>query len=150
MIKGLISHKVRQSAPKPPVKKCSPSRATGDGKRGRKTVAREAAPLVATSILELDKGRYPHVSNEVWNALSSAFRSSLRGLLESLEAFSRDSRNDPLELLQDTIPQWAYQVGREVMESVLVDKTGFLGSRLKCDGWWQDDIAPERLRSPLV
>lgn len=134
MLVGLTSHKVRQSPPKPPVKKCSPPRkGMGNGKRGRKPIEVEAVPLVTSSIAGLDKKRFLHISNEVWNALASAIRTSVLDLLGSLEAFSRDSRNDPLELLQDTIPQWAYKVGCQVMEAVLVDKTGFLGSRLNCD-----------------
>ncbi len=134
MIKGLISHKVRQSAPKPPVKKCSPPRSTSTTEqRGRKPASSQSVPLVSTSIAGLDKERFRHIPNEVWNALSSAFRASALDLLESIESFSRDSHNDPLELIQDTVPQWAYRAGIQVMEAALVDKTGFLGSRLTCN-----------------
>ena len=133
MIKGLTSHKVRQSAPKPPVKKCSPSRTKAPGRRGRKSMPKEQVPLVAESIAGLDKKRFPHVPNEVWNALSSAFRSSVLDLLQSVETFSRDPRNDVLELLQETIPKWAFQAGIGAMEAALVNQTGYLGSRLTCD-----------------
>ncbi len=154
MIKGLISHKVRQSAPKAPVKKCSPTRPKRNEPRGRKTKPVEATPLTSETIAGLGKQRFPHLSNEVWNAISSALRSSALCLLESLEAFSRDTRNDPLELLQKTIPQWTYGTGRQMMEAVLVDKTGFLGSRLTCDACQQQtlrfkDYAPHSFKTLL-
>lgn len=133
MIKGLTSHKVRQSPPKPPVKKCSPSPQTPLGQRGRKVQPCQQTPLVSSSILGLEKRDFLHIPNEVWNALSSAVRSSTLDLLQSIETFSRDSRNDPLDLIQETIPQWAYQTGVQMMEASLVDKTGFLESRLNCD-----------------
>jgi hypothetical protein len=154
MIKGLISHKVRQSAPKPPVKKCSPPRSTTGGQRGRKPADAQAAPLASASIAGLEKQRFPHISNEVWNAVSSAVRASTRELLQSLEAFARDSRNDPLALIQETIPQWAYQTGLQAMEAALVDKTGFLGSRLTCDACGEHalrlkDYAPHSFKTVL-
>jgi len=133
MIKGLTSHKVRQSAPKPPVKKCSPSRTRESGQRGRKATPKEQVPLVTESISGLDKKRFPHIANEVWNALSSAFRSSAQNLLQSIEAFSRDPRNDVLELIQKSIPNWAFQAGIGAIEAALVNQTGYLGSRLICD-----------------
>ena len=120
MIKGLISHKVRQSAPKPPVKKCSPPRSEASEQRGRKAVPKERVPLIAESIAGLDKQRFPHIPNEVWNALSSTVRSSVLALLQLVETFSRDCRNDPLELIQETIPQWEAQTGIAVMEATLV------------------------------
>ena len=155
MIKGLISHKVRQSAPKPPVKKCSPPRlATTNEQRGRKPAPSQAAPLVSTSIAGIDKERFRHIPNQVWNALSSAMRASTLDLLESIEIFSRDSRNDPLELIQETVPQWAYRAGTQAMGAVLVDKTGFLGSRLVCDECGQrtlrlKDYAPHSFKTVL-
>lgn len=154
MIKGLISHKVRQSAPKPPVKRCSPPRSEATQQRGRKPTPTQATPLAATSIAGLDKERFPHVPNEVWNALSSAVRASTLDLLQSIESFSRDSRNDPLELIQETIPQWAYQTGLQAMEAALVDKTGFLGSRLTCDKCGEralrlKDYAPHSFKTVL-
>ena len=155
MIKGLISHKVRQSAPKPPVKECSPQRRAGSGeRRGRKTASPQSVPLVSSTIAGLAKEHFPHIPNEVWNAISSATRASTRDLLQSIEAFSRDSQNDPLELIQDTVPQWAYQTGLQVMEAALVDKTGFLGSRLNCDACGQHalrlkDYAPHSFKTVL-
>lgn len=155
MIKGLISHKVRQSAPKPPVKKCSPPRPAPTTKnRGRKPRSNQAVPLVSTSIAGLDRERFRHIPNEVWNAISSAVRASTLDLLQAIETFSRDSRNDPLELIQETLPQWAYRAGIQAMEAVLVDKTGFLGSRLNCDKCNQrtlrlKDYAPHSFKTVL-
>ena len=139
MIKGLISHKVRQSAPKPPVKKCSPPHsAEMSGRRGRKASPKEQVPLVADSIVGLDKRSFPHIPNEVWNALSTTNRSLVLSLLQLVETFARDSRNDPLELIQNTIPQWTYQAGIAVMEATLINQTGYLvtgplESRLTCE-----------------
>lgn len=50
MVKGLINHKVRQSAPRPPAEKCSPPRSEESGQRGRKPKLTEQVPLVAESI----------------------------------------------------------------------------------------------------
>lgn len=154
MIKGLIGHKVRQSAPKPPVKKCSPPRSEASEQRGRKAVPKETVPLVAESIAGLDKQRFPHIANEVWNALSSTIRSSVLALLQLVESFSRDSRNDPLDLIQETIPQWVAQTGIAVMEATLVGHTGYQGSRLTCDECGERTLrfkgyAPHSFKVPL-
>lgn len=154
MIKGLIGHKVRQSAPKPPVKKCSPPRSQISEQLGRKAKAKQQVPLVAESIAGLDKQRFPHIPNEVWNALSSTIRSCVLALLQLVEVFSRDSRNDPLELIQETIPQWVSQTGIAVLEAALIDQTGFLGSRLTCDECGQRTLrfkgyAPHSFKVPL-
>ena len=133
MIKGLIGHKVRQSAPKPPVKKCSPPPSGRSEQRGRKVRPKEQVPLTADSIAGHDKQRFPHIPNEVWNALSTTIRSLVLSLLQLIETFSRDSRNDPLELIQNTIPQWTFEAGIELMEATLINQTGYLGSRLKCE-----------------
>lgn len=162
MIKGLTSHKVRQSAPKPPVKKCSPPRSKSTvfgnaslaGQHGRKAAPKEQIPLVAESIAGLDKQGFPHIPNEVWNALFSVVRSAVLALLKLVEAFSRDSRNDPLELIQETIPQWVAQTGIAVMEATLVGQTGHQGNRLVCDECGERALrfkgyAPHSFKVPL-
>lgn len=149
-----ISHKVRQSAPKPPVKKCSPPRSEASEQRGRKAVPKEQVPLVSESIAGLDKQRFPHIPNEVWNALSSMVRGAVLALLQLVEVFSRDSRNDPLELIQEKIPQWVAQTGIAAMEAALVGQTGYQGNRLACDKCGERTLrfkgyAPHSFKVPL-
>ena len=93
------------------VKKCSPQPSERSEQRGRKVRPKEQVPLTADSIAGHDKQRFPHIPNEVWNALSTTIRSLVLSLLQLIEAFSRDSRNYPLELIQNTIPQWTFQAG---------------------------------------
>lgn len=133
MIKGLTSHKVRQSPPRPPVKKCSPSpEKFHRDRRGPKTTHRRTVPLTANEVLGLPKERFPCIPNETWNALVSAIRSCALLLFRSLQEFE-SKQGQLLDLLQDTIPQWTYHTGRQIMEAVLVDKTGHLGNDICCD-----------------
>jgi hypothetical protein len=90
-------------------------------------------PLVTESIAGLDKQRFPHITNQVWNAISSTIRTSVLGLLRLVETFSCESDNDPLELIQETIPKWVFQTGIGVTEATLIGQTGYMGNRLNCD-----------------
>ena len=133
MIKGLTSHKVRQSPPKPPVKKCSPPpEKLHRDRRGPKTSPESPVPLTANEVLGFSKERFSSISNETWNAVVSVLRNCTLLLLRSLQEFET-KQGQLLDLLQDTIPQWTYHTGRQVLEAVLVDKTGHLGNEICCD-----------------
>lgn len=134
MIKGLTSHKVRQSPPKKPSKPCSPKKSMGETKaRGPKVIEAEQPAVVHSSLLGVAREDFLHITNAVWNSLVSVCRESFKGLLSLLDSASRHCDVDILEVLESDVPEWVYRLGCQVSESFLMEHTGHQGNSLCCN-----------------
>lgn len=150
MIKGLISHKVRQSPPKTPAKKCSPEKNPSQpSKRGPKNREMQQVPLVCSEFVGQARSSYPSLSDQAWNALTSRLRERIASLLISLQEFFGGHGSDVelIDLVDELLPEWTYETGRTLTEAVLLDQTGHLGNRLCCQNCGQNALRFKDYRS---
>lgn len=133
MIKGLTSHKVRQSPPRKPSRPCSPRKYRGEAKpRGPKASPLTQPTVIQSSFLGITRESFPHITNAVWNSLVSVFRENFGSLLKVLDAASRHSDVDVLGVLESDIPRSVYQLGCQLSESFLMEHTGHQGNTICC------------------
>ncbi|HEY4002266.1 MAG TPA: ISKra4 family transposase [Candidatus Xenobia bacterium] len=84
-------------------------------------------------ILGTKHADYFQIPAAVWNSLVSVLTAASREVVSKVaEAFKGGVEKTVGQLLDQGIPSLVYELGRDIMESILLSVRGFLGSTIRC------------------
>jgi hypothetical protein len=90
-------------------------------------------PVMRPEVLNTRHSDYFQIPPVVWNSLVSCWTTGFRDLVALLASSYKERIEDTVgQLLDQGVPTLVYELGRRVIESVLLSVTGFMGSTIPC------------------
>lgn len=91
-------------------------------------------PALRDNVLGVRFQSFPSLPAAVWNRVVIALADAVQNVMGALDSAYRAGIEDKLlQLIQEDIPSQVYQLGAAMIEEVLAEQRGFMGTTINCE-----------------